>query len=710
MQHRFLLRHLRHDHHHFRHYHPSTTTTSSSSVVSSINWVRDRALDHAVEKERDLKPMINLKNLINSEPSKSLPLNIISNQRSSLGIPTRPIDFIRKYPSIIQEFLPGGIGIHPHVKLTPETLALDAEEQLLFDSDIHKKDVANRLLKLLMLGRVNRIPLSVIDRLKWDLGLPNDYVETLVPEFPDYFRVVRNSNWDDLELVCWSDELAVSVMEANSVSEFPLKYSRGFEVDKKFKKWVDEWQKLPYISPYENMSSLKSEEAEKWVVGLMHEVLHILVPKKTEKDNLLVFGEYLGVRSRFKKALLEHPGIFYVSSKLRTHTVVLREGYKRDLLVERVQHPVMKLRSSYIHLMNMVKEKSKSKDAEVGEKKQKRTRDLDVDDDDDDELSDDVSEEEEDDDETEGVIDGDDDGDSESEDLEEKQRIPTKRTNLEGRKIADQRSRRRRSDDNSESEDLEEKHRIPTKRTNLEGRKIPDQRSRRRRSDDNSESEDLEEKQRIPTKRTPFEERKNPVHRSRTRRSNENRESEDLENGNTMIRGRTSRTERFNDSNRRNTSNSRVNDNDGRRGRGNDRKYALDERYSRTNRVPDRRDAKETNPRRFLRTESPAARASRDRSSERSNGSRTREGRSSEIPGVSRTREGRSSERPGVSRTREGRSSERSGASRTREGRSSERLGVSRTREGRSSERSGASRTREGRSSERSRVSRTREG
>nr|GEX56819.1 hypothetical protein [Tanacetum cinerariifolium] len=167
-----------HHHHHFillchirrpsRHY---TTSSFSSFVVSSISWVRDRALDHAVEKERDLKPMISLKNLIISQPSKTLPLFIIQDKQSPLNIPIRPIDFIRKYPSVFNGFFPSGIStIHPHVKLTEEIVSLQ------------KLDVVNRLLKLLMIARVNRIPLWVIDR-------------------------------NDLELVCWSSDLAVSVME-----------------------------------------------------------------------------------------------------------------------------------------------------------------------------------------------------------------------------------------------------------------------------------------------------------------------------------------------------------------------------------------------------------------------------------------------------------------------------------------------------------------
>ena len=226
-----------------------------------------------------------------------------------------------------------------------------------------------------MMSKTNKIPLSIIESLKWDLGLPHNYEKTIVPEFPDYFRV-RDEEDGVLELVCWSDELAVSVMEKKGSIAFPMQFSRGFEMDKKVKKWEDEWQKLPYISPYEDASHLlpKSDESDKWAVAVLHELLHILVPKKTERDNLLLLGEYLGLRSRFKRALLQHPGIFYMSTKIGTYTVVLKEGYKRGLLVE--DHPWMQMRNRYIHLMNMVKEDGKpavSVPRGSNEKKKKQT-------------------------------------------------------------------------------------------------------------------------------------------------------------------------------------------------------------------------------------------------------------------------------------------------------------------------------------------------
>lgn len=245
---------------------------------------------------------------------------------------------------------------------------MNSGENLLYQSVNYKQEIAGRLLKLLMLCRVYKLPISLLERLKWELGLPGDYEKIVIPEFPDYFRVISGNSFENgkmLELVCWNDDLAVSEMERKAVkngkNEFCLKYSNGFEMDKKYKKWVDEWQKLPYVSPYQSAMHLvaKSDEADKWAVAVLHEVLSLFVGKKAEKENLLYLGECLGLRSRFKSSLLHHPGIFYVSSKIRTHTVVLKEAYKRGMLIER--HPLMQLRFKYAHLMNTMKEENKTK-------------------------------------------------------------------------------------------------------------------------------------------------------------------------------------------------------------------------------------------------------------------------------------------------------------------------------------------------------------
>ena len=167
-----------------------------------------------------------------------------------------------------------------------------------------------------------------------------------------------------LELVSWRKELSVSELEKRTMSlgisgdkrkhdiAFPLIFPKGFDLVKRVKTWVENWQTLPYVSPYENAFHLdsSSDQAEKWIVAILHELLSLLVSKKTERENLLCFGECLGLDLRFKKALVHHPGIFYISNKIRTQTVVLREAYSKDFLVKK--HPLVGMRYWYINLMH----------------------------------------------------------------------------------------------------------------------------------------------------------------------------------------------------------------------------------------------------------------------------------------------------------------------------------------------------------------------
>ncbi|GAB2215081.1 hypothetical protein Drorol1_Dr00019456 [Drosera rotundifolia] len=350
--------------------HTVTTAPRRATTVADPKFLRDRGLDHAVERELHLKPALSLKNLIKSEPSKSLPLSLIVNNKDILGIPFRPIEFVRRYPALFQEFFPGNVRIEPHVRLTDEAVSIDRDEMLVYGSDGFRKSTADRVLRLLMLCKGYEVPVRLVDRLKWDLGLPDDYIETIVPEFNHYFRVKDRRDKDLeglLEIVCWDKDLAVSIMEKKAMKSgsgyqkgmpivFPMSFSKEFVMDKQMKREIEEWQKLPYVSPYDNVLSLKprSEESDKWAVAVLHELLHIFVHKKSERENVLRVGEFLRIRSRFKRALVNHPGFFYLSNKNGTYTVVPRDAYKRESLIEK--HPLMEIRNKYIHLMHTVKE------------------------------------------------------------------------------------------------------------------------------------------------------------------------------------------------------------------------------------------------------------------------------------------------------------------------------------------------------------------
>ncbi|KAJ8767912.1 hypothetical protein K2173_020852 [Erythroxylum novogranatense] len=338
-----------------------------SFIAARIRWVRDPYLDTVVSKELNLKQLISLKNQIVFSPSKFLPLSSLSLLKPSINLPTTAHKFFSKYPSIFSQFQPAP-SLPLHVKLTPKAFSLHKEEQDIHDLPSHRDDTVKRLAKLLMLARGTRLPLYVIDGFKLDLGLPHDYVTSLLSDYPEYFDVCDIDGCLCLELVSWKDELAVSEMERRVAHGdlrnvqrgerigFSLSFPKGFDLAKRVKDWVFEWQDLPYISPYEDAFHLDpdGDYAEKWTVAVLHELMCLLISKKTEKQNLLQFGDYLGFGERFKKALVHHTGIFYVSNKIRTQTVVLREAYRKNFLVQ--NHPLMGMRFRYIFLMNQGKE------------------------------------------------------------------------------------------------------------------------------------------------------------------------------------------------------------------------------------------------------------------------------------------------------------------------------------------------------------------
>ncbi|XP_051179291.1 protein WHAT'S THIS FACTOR 9, mitochondrial [Lolium perenne] len=334
-------------------------------LEARVPWGRDRALDHVVERERHLVPFLLTKDalLTAAPPPHAVPLHALP---SSIPFPFRPLRFLRLYGSAF------ALSDHPvAVSPTHRLSALHLDEAQAADAT--RADAADRLLRLLMLAPARALPLHLLARLRLDLGLPADFTRSLLPHYPDYFALSADGRL--LELVCYRKDLAVSDVQSYAQRTggykvgdpiaFHLSFPRGFELHKNVRKWLDDWQKLPYISPYEDGTHLgpRSDITEKRTVAVLHEALSLTIGKKMEKEVLVKLGEALRLPPGFRKVLAKHPGIFYLSHKLRTQTVVLREAYRRHMLV--VKHPMMGIRYQYLHLMHMGKEeagKSKGKE------------------------------------------------------------------------------------------------------------------------------------------------------------------------------------------------------------------------------------------------------------------------------------------------------------------------------------------------------------
>lgn len=222
-----------------------------------------------------------------------------------------------------------------------------------------------------------QLPLRSLHPLKWDLGLPDDFDRNLIKKYPDHFRVVKGASGSNcLKLVEWRQEFSVSMLQKmnersiggsidgnNGISgyrefkrgkaalEFPMSFPRGYGAQKKVKAWMDEFQKLPYISPYEDSRGIdpNSELMEKRVVGVLHEFLGLTIYKKTKRNYLRSLREELNLPHRFTRIFTRYPGIFYLSLKCKTTTVALREGYQRGRLVD--PHPLARHRDKLHYVM-----------------------------------------------------------------------------------------------------------------------------------------------------------------------------------------------------------------------------------------------------------------------------------------------------------------------------------------------------------------------
>ncbi|KAL2929335.1 Protein WHAT'S THIS FACTOR 1-like protein [Bienertia sinuspersici] len=334
-------------------------------VNVKLKWVKDKALDAAVAGQRDLKAACILVSVISSDSECHVPIYRLRRYRGQLGLPdeVKLSTFVRRYPSIFHEssFLDSGGTPVPLFSLTPEALNLHQEEIQFFKHN--RIDIVTRLQKLLMLMRDTTLPLHTIDQLKWDLGLPYDYYQSLIPPFPDIFSVVKLE--DDrvgLKLLSWDSGLAVSHLQKNSSSQqnegvsgdclaFPIGFPRGFGLKKKCMKWLEEWQTLPYTSPYVDASHLdpRTDVSEKRIVGAFHELLHLTIQKQTERKNVSNLRKPLCLPQKFTKVFERHPTIFYISKKNDTQTVVLRDAYSGSELIEK--HPLVEIRRKYIEVM-----------------------------------------------------------------------------------------------------------------------------------------------------------------------------------------------------------------------------------------------------------------------------------------------------------------------------------------------------------------------
>ncbi|PKA47613.1 hypothetical protein AXF42_Ash014809 [Apostasia shenzhenica] len=340
-------------------------------VNVKLKWVKDRPLDHVVSRQRHLQLVHRLVERISSDPRGGVPAHDLPRRPLALGHRSLlSSDFLLRYPAIFRR---SSIDCF---HLTDEAFHLrELELHTLRDSE---PDLVDRLRRLLMLTINHTLPLHTIDQLSWDMGLPSDYHKFLLPRFPQFFSIRQPDNDERIWLKLVSRDPALSVSElqrshGENGSEgecltFPVSFTRGFALRRKCMMWLQEWQTLPYTSPYSDPSGLdpRTDVSEKRIVGVFHELLHLTIAKKTKRMNFSNLRKPLQLPQKFTKVLERHPGIFYLSQKLGVQTVVLREAYSggRELLRK---HPLESIRERYVAMMKVGRPERKRRSRRSGE-------------------------------------------------------------------------------------------------------------------------------------------------------------------------------------------------------------------------------------------------------------------------------------------------------------------------------------------------------
>lgn len=325
-----------------------------------MKWKKDHYFDNIehILRSPQLKSVVALKNCIAHDPNRCIPISSVSKKTRQFDVSTKIANFLRQFPSIFEEFV-GPEHNLPWFKLTPEAAELDRQERIVYQNSA--EDLRERLKKLILMSKDKVLPLSIVQGMKWYLGLPDDYLQSPETNLDSSFRFVdMEDGVKGLAVICNGEEV-LSVLQKNAMKksvggeystiEFPLFPSKGCRLRVKIEDWLKEFQKLPYVSPYDDYSGLdpSSDVAEKRVVGFLHELLCLFVDHSAERKKLLCLKKHFGLPQKVHKAFERHPQIFYLSMKNKTCTAILREPYRDKASVE--THPVLAVRKKYIQLM-----------------------------------------------------------------------------------------------------------------------------------------------------------------------------------------------------------------------------------------------------------------------------------------------------------------------------------------------------------------------
>lgn len=344
--------------------------TSGGRKPKKKIYHRVHELDKVMDLQKKPAVILQLKDIIQSQKSKCI---LLRNLEKEVGFVQKwnCMAVIEKYPMIFH--VSGGSRTPISVRLTEKAKSVAAEENETWM--LMEPILVKNLRKLLMLTVDCRLPLEKIDFIKSVLGLPTDYMESLILKYPEFFCVKEVNGKAYLHLESWDSSLGITAREEKMMQEGLLKdggkqmkvkisrdgnypgphafricYAAGFRPNTGFLEEVERWQKMEFPSPYLNARRFDPADpkARKRVVSVLHELLSLTVEKRMTSMQMSLFQSELLLPARLLLCLIKHHGIFYITNKGERSTVFLKEAYDGSNLIQ--QCPILRFNAKFVAL------------------------------------------------------------------------------------------------------------------------------------------------------------------------------------------------------------------------------------------------------------------------------------------------------------------------------------------------------------------------
>ncbi|CAL2252573.1 unnamed protein product [Prunus armeniaca] len=357
---------MKHPHQHFLAV--RLKTTSPQYVASRA---RDPTFEKLMDKYKNLLKVIAVQDLILANPTNpAVSIDFLSRLSQKLHLNRGAVSFLRKYPHIFHIYH-DPMKSQTFCRLTDAAIQISKEEAEVINASLPL--VVDRLVRLLSMSRSRMLPLRAILKVGRELGLPDDFEDSVISRNSHLFQLcdAHEPNTHNLKLFDVIPDKFTAAVENWRVEEyckegcnvdraeiqfsFKHGYPPGMRLRKNFRAKVKEWQRLPYVGPYDEVSEKKRSSkagmmaVEKRAVATVHEFLNLTVEKTVEVEKISHFRKWFGFDLNIRDLFLDHPGIFYLSTKGKRHTVFLREAYERGCLIH--PNPVYHARRKLLDLV-----------------------------------------------------------------------------------------------------------------------------------------------------------------------------------------------------------------------------------------------------------------------------------------------------------------------------------------------------------------------